>query len=180
MKIKVKYHDKDLKKLKHIGGKDKSVMIDLYTSEEVTIEAGEYKLLDLGISMELPKGYQANIVPRSSTFKKYGILQANSYGVIDGTYCGDNDRWKMPIYKPVSKNSIKKLMGDFIKDVVEDKEGIYKISEYVENIELDKITIPKNTRLCQFEINKVMEDVEIEEVKSLNNKDRGGLGSTGK
>ncbi len=55
-------------------------------------------LLPLGIAMELPKGYEAIVAPRSSTYKKYGIVQTNSIGVIDNSYCGDNDQWRMPVY----------------------------------------------------------------------------------
>lgn len=72
--------------------------IDLRSAEDVELKAGEFKLIDLGVSMKLPSGYEANVVPRSSTFKKWGILQTNSYGVIDSTYCGPNDVWKFPAY----------------------------------------------------------------------------------
>lgn len=72
--------------------------IDLRSAEDVELKTGEFKLIDLGISMKLPPGYEANVVPRSSTFKKWGILQTNSYGVIDSTYCGPNDVWKFPAY----------------------------------------------------------------------------------
>ena len=62
------------------------------------LKAGEFKLIPLGVAMELPKGYEAHVVPRSSTFKNYGILQVNSCGIIDGSYCGDEDMWRMPVY----------------------------------------------------------------------------------
>ena len=62
------------------------------------MKAGEFRLIPLGIAMELPKGYEAHVVPRSSTFKSFGIIQTNSMGVIDETYCGDNDQWFMPAY----------------------------------------------------------------------------------
>ena len=48
--------------------------------------------------MELPQGYEAHIVPRSSTFKNFGLIQTNSCGVVDCTYCGDEDMWRMPVY----------------------------------------------------------------------------------
>lgn len=72
--------------------------IDLRSAEEVTLKAGEFRLISLGVSMRLPKGYEANIVPRSSTFKNWGILQTNSYGVVDDSYCGPDDIWMMPVY----------------------------------------------------------------------------------
>lgn len=70
--------------------------IDLCTKEDVILKAGEFKLIDLGVAMKLPKGYEALVVPRSSTFIKYGIIQTNSIGIIDETYCGNHDVWKFP------------------------------------------------------------------------------------
>ena len=72
--------------------------IDLYTYENITLKQGEQKYINLGISMKLPDGYEAIMAPRSSTFKNWGIMQANSIGVIDSTYCGDNDIWMFPAY----------------------------------------------------------------------------------
>ncbi len=94
--IKIKYFSDDLEELRYIDGK--SDWIDLRASEEVSLAAGEFRLIPLGVAMELPAGYEAHIVPRSSTFKNYGILQTNSMGVVDGSYCGDNDMWRMPVY----------------------------------------------------------------------------------
>ena len=94
--IKIKYHTNEIEKLRYIDGK--SDWIDLRAAEDVELKAGEFKLISLGVSMELPKGYEAHVVPRSSTFKTWGILQANSIGIIDESYCGDNDIWKMPVY----------------------------------------------------------------------------------
>ena len=71
---------------------------DLRASETVELKAGEFKLIPLGVAMQLPKGYEAHVVPRSSTFKNYGLLQVNSCGIIDGSYCGDDDMWRMPVY----------------------------------------------------------------------------------
>ena len=76
----------------------KSDWIDLRAAENVKLEQGEYKLIPLGVAMELPKGYEAHIVPRSSTFKNYGIIQTNHQAVIDNSYCGDNDQWYIPVY----------------------------------------------------------------------------------
>lgn len=95
MKIKIKYHDETIPKLKKITKGD---LIDLYAAETVTIKKGEFKLISLGVSMKLPKKYKANVYPRSSTFKNWGILQTNSVGQIDNSYCGTNDVWKYPAY----------------------------------------------------------------------------------
>ena len=92
--IKVKYFTGEIDKLTYIDGK--SDWIDLRASEEVTMKKGEFKLIPLGVAMELPEGYEAHIVPRSSTFKNFGILQTNHCGIIDQSYCGDNDMWRMP------------------------------------------------------------------------------------
>lgn len=75
---------------------EKGDWIDLRAAETVTMEAGEYRVISLGISMKLPEGYEAYVVPRSSTFKKWGILLVNSTGIIDNSYCGDNDVWGFP------------------------------------------------------------------------------------
>ena len=94
--IKVKYFVDGIDELCAVAGK--SDWIDLHAAEEVTLKAGEFRLIPLGVAMALPEGYEAHIVPRSSTFKNYGILQANSMGVVDGSYRGDNDQWRMPVY----------------------------------------------------------------------------------
>ena len=94
--IRIKYFTDAIERLTYIDGK--SDWIDLRASEEVTLKAGEFCLIPLGVAMELPEGYEAHVVPRSSTFKNYGIIQTNSCGIIDGTYCGDDDMWRMPVY----------------------------------------------------------------------------------
>jgi dUTP pyrophosphatase len=94
--IQVKYFTDKIEKLTYIGGK--SDWIDLRAAEDVELKAGEFHLIPLGVAMELPKGYEAHIVPRSSTFKNFGIIQTNHMGIIDETYCGDNDQWFMPAY----------------------------------------------------------------------------------
>lgn len=94
--IKIKYFTDRIEKLTYIDGK--SDWIDLRAAESVDLKKGEFKLIPLGVAMELPKGYEAHIVPRSSTFKNFGIIQTNHQGVIDSSYCGDNDEWKMPVY----------------------------------------------------------------------------------
>ena len=95
-KIRIKYFTDKIDKLEYIEGK--SDWIDLRASETVELKAGEFKLIPLGIAMELPKGYEAHVVPRSSTFKNYGILQTNSCGIIHCTYGGDEAMWRRPVY----------------------------------------------------------------------------------
>ena len=94
-KILVKYFTDKIDKLEKISIGD---WIDLRATETVELKQGEFKLIPLGIAMQLPKGYEAWIVPRSSTFKHYGIIQTNSIGIVDESYCGDNDQWFMPVY----------------------------------------------------------------------------------
>ena len=94
--IKIKYFTDKIDRLTYIDGK--SDWIDLRAAEEISLMAGEFRLIPLGVAMELPKGYEAHVVPRSSTFKNFGIIQTNHQGVIDGSYCGDNDQWFMPAY----------------------------------------------------------------------------------
>lgn len=95
MQIKIKYHNKNIDKIKKIAVGD---WIDLRAAETVELKEGEYKLISLGVSMQLPKGYEAHVVPRSSTFKNFGIIQTNHHGIIDESYCGDDDVWKFPAY----------------------------------------------------------------------------------
>ena len=92
--IKIKYHSDAIDKLTYIDGK--SDWIDLRVAEEVEFKAGEFKLINLGISMKLPEGYEAHVAPRSSTFKNFGLLQVNSIGIIDNSYSADEDIWRWP------------------------------------------------------------------------------------
>lgn len=140
--IKIKYFTDKIDKLAYIDGK--SDWIDLRASEEVTLKQGEFALVPLGVAMELPKGYEAHIVPRSSTYKNFGVIQANHCGVVDGSYCGDNDMWRMPVLA--------------VRDTV----------------------IHVNDRICQFRIMKNQPEINFDEVKHLEETDRGGFGSTGK
>ena len=92
--IKILYHSKEIEKLCYVDGK--SDWIDLRAAEEVEMKAGDFRYIDLGISVELPRGYEMIIVPRSSTYKNFGILQPNSPGVVDESYSSDEDVIKMP------------------------------------------------------------------------------------
>lgn len=140
MEIKIKYM-RDVEPIKLLECGD---WIDLRTAEDVELKAGEYKMIPLGVAMELPKGYEALMLPRSSTFKKYGVILVNSMGVIDESYCGDSDEWNFLAYA--------------LKDT----------------------TIPKNERICQFRIMEHQPPVTMVEVDVLGNKNRGGIGSTGR
>lgn len=91
--IKIVYHNKNIGKIEEIAGGD---WLDLRAAETVEMKAGEFKLISLGVSMKLPEGYEAHMAPRSSTFKKWGILQVNSVAVIDNSYSGTNDIWRYP------------------------------------------------------------------------------------
>lgn len=93
--IKIKYFDDEIEKLCYIDGK--SDWIDLRAAKDVVLKKGDFALIPLGVAMQLPEGYEAHVVPRSSTFKNFGIIQTNHQGVIDCSYCGDNDQWFMPV-----------------------------------------------------------------------------------
>lgn len=92
--IKIKYFDNEIDKIEKISIGD---WIDLRSAETVQLKKGEFHLVPLGVGMKLPDGYEANIVPRSSTYKNFKVLQTNSFGVIDNSYSGDNDQWFYPV-----------------------------------------------------------------------------------
>lgn len=141
LEIKIKYFT-DIEPIKFIAGK--SDWYDLRSAEDVEMKAGEFRLIRLGVAMQLPKGYEAHMAPRSGTFKNFGIIQTNHVAVIDETYCGDNDEWLYPAYA--------------LRDTV----------------------IHKNDRICQFRIIEHQPPLEFKTVTKLDNKDRGGFGTTGK
>ncbi len=140
-KIEIKYIDDEMIRLDYIEGK--SDWIDLRCSEDIDLKQGEWKLIPLGVAMRLPKGYEAHIVPRSSTFKNFGIIQTNHMGVIDSSYSGDDDWWRLPA------------------------------------LAMRDTHISKNERICQFRIVKNQPAIEFEIVDHLDEKNRGGFGSTG-
>ena len=92
--IKVKYM-RGVQKIERFNVGD---WIDLRAAEDISLNAGDFALIPLGVAMELPEGYEALVAPRSSTFKKLGILLANSIGIIDESYKGDGDEWHFPAY----------------------------------------------------------------------------------
>ena len=93
--IKVKYFNDRVERIKPICNGD---WIDLRAATSMHLMRGDHALIPLGVAMQLPAGYEAILAPRSSSFKKWGILQTNSIGVIDESYCGDNDQWLMSVY----------------------------------------------------------------------------------
>lgn len=148
LQIKIKYFNDELERLTKIT---KGNWIDLRAAENVTLKKGEFKLIRLGIAMELPRGYEAHVVPRSSTFKNFGVIQTNHQGVVDGPdretgeggYCGNEDEWFFPAL------------------AVRDTE------------------IHVNDRICQFRIMEQQPEITFEEVTELTGPNRGGHGSTG-
>ncbi len=92
--IRIRYFTDKIDRLSYID--DRSDWIDLRAAADVTLKAGEFRLIPLGVAMKLPEGYEAHVVPRSSTFKNFGIIQTNHFGIIDETYCGDGDQWYFP------------------------------------------------------------------------------------
>ena len=93
--VYIKYFDPELEQVQK---NRKGDWIDLRAAETTELGAGEFKLIPLGIAMKLPDGYEAHVVPRSSTFKNFGIIQTNGIGIIDNSYCGNNDQWFFPAY----------------------------------------------------------------------------------
>lgn len=156
-RIKIKYFEGATK----LKINPKGNCIDVYAREDIFIPQFEMKLVPLGFAMELPKGKIARLFPRSSTFKTWGVIQVNSVGIIDESYCGDNDEWKEPLLCIQPKDE--KLIGD---------NGIVKTYQR-------GTWIRQGDKIAQFEIVDAMIMPEFEEVEYLNNKDRNGFGSTG-
>lgn len=148
MKIKIKYFTDKIEKITKIT---KGNWIDLRAAEDIVIKEGEHKLIPLGIAMKLPRGYEAHVLPRSSTYKNFGIIQTNHMGIIDGPdlktgeggYCGNDDQWFMSV------------------------------------IAMRDTEIHVNDRICQFRIMKQQPEIEFDEVDVLDGPNRGGHGSTG-
>lgn len=94
-KITIRYRDDSIERLRYIDGK--SDWIDLRAAEDIEMKKGEFRMIPLGVAMRLPEGYEALVVPRSSMYKNFGLIQTNSMGVIDETYCGPDDWWMLPV-----------------------------------------------------------------------------------
>ena len=135
MKMKIKYFE-GATKLKKIS---KGNWIDVYASKDVFVPLNERAMIPLGFALELPKGWEGHLAPRSSTFKTWGIIQTNSVGVVDDTYIGDNDQWHMPVYCLDSKNE----GGTWIKQG--DKIGQFRIMEVMPEIEFEEVEVFNNS-----------------------------------
>lgn len=165
MKLRIKYFE-GATKLKKIS---KGNWIDVYARKDVFVPEGERAMIPLGFALELPKGWEGHLAPRSSTFKTWGIIQTNSVGVVDDTYIGDNDEWCMPVYCLQGKHK------EFTQEEIE------KAREYMRFKMLSRVGtwIRKGDKIGQFRIMEVMPEIEFEEVEHLDNENRGGFGSTG-
>ena len=137
--IKVNTHGNKLPETIEVGD-----WIDLRAAETVNLAKGDYRLISMGISMQLPDGYEAHMLPRSSTFRRWGIIMACSMGIIDNSFNGDGDVWGFPA------------------------------------IALRDTVIYEGDRIAQFRIIPKQPPVGFVEVTSLGNKNRGGIGSTGR
>lgn len=148
MHIRVKYFNGQ----QPIEVKANGNWIDLRANEDIFVPKGEARKIPLGIAMELPEGYEAHLLPRSSTFKNFGLIQTNGQGIIDTSYCGDNDEWGMNVFCLHPMTMINGLEGTMVH---------------------------KGDRICQFRIMKSQPEIIFETVETLGNADRGGFGSTG-
>lgn len=152
MKIRIKYFE-GATKLKKI---EKGNWIDLYSNQDIFIKLGENEMIPLGFALELPKGWEGHVAPRSSTFKTWGLIQTNSIGIVDDTYIGDNDQWHMPVYCLQPRNV-----------------------EIIDGCKQEGTWVKKGDKIGQFRIMEVMPQLEFEEVDCLGNGNRGGFGTTG-
>lgn len=143
--IKIKYHSKELTRIQSY---DKGDWIDLRCAEETHLKSGEFAMISLGISIKIPEQYEMWLAPRSSTFKKFGIIQTNSIGIIDNSYCGNIDIIKMPVI----------AMRDTVIPFDE------RIAQF-RFIPRMKYSMPEN-------------EIRFIEVSDLGTTDRGGFGSS--
>ena len=157
--LKVKYLSPDIPKLQITTNGD---WIDVYSAKSLFIKHHQHVLIPLGFALQLPEGYEAHLAPRSSLFKKTGLIVTNSVGVIDESYCGDDDEWKLAVYClfPVERNK-HFAFADGSKKT-------YTGS-----------SVMTGDKIAQFRIMKKMPPVRFEEVEHLENPSRGGFGSTG-
>lgn len=148
MKLRIKYFN-GAKRLQKI---EKGNWIDVYSNKDLFIPENERAMIPLGFALELPKNWEGHLLPRSSTFKTWGIIMTNGEGIVDDTFIGDNDQWHMPVYCLQGKHIENGINGTWIR---------------------------KGDKIGQFRIMEVMPPVEFEEVESFGNEERGGFGSTG-
>lgn len=129
MKLRVKY----LQDATRMNKITKGNWIDVYAYQDTFVPEGERAMINLGFALELPKGWEGHLAPRSSTFKTWGVIQTNSVGVVDDTYIGDNDIWHMPVYCLQAKDE----NGTWIKKG--DKIGQFRIMEVMPEIEFEEV-----------------------------------------
>ena len=139
---------------------NKGDLIDLYAYEDVFVPYMGQTLVSLGFSLKLPKGYMAKLYPRSSTFKTWGVIQTNHVGIIDNSYCGNNDIYMYPVQCTMAKQTEKVMING------------HKVT-------ISGTWIKKGDRICQMEICEVPPTIEFNKVDDLQTEDRGGFGSTG-
>ena len=151
--LKIKYADKDFPTLEITKKGD---WIDLKSTKDYELKAGESAMIDLGVAMKLPEEFEAWLVPRSGTFKKYGLIQTNGIGIIDNSYSGNNDIWKMPVY---ATRDTKVCKGDRLCQ--------FRLNERMSSI------------FNGFDTNCNFRNLYIIETDQLDDNDRGGFGSTG-
>lgn len=154
MKMRIKYFEGAVKLEKITKGN----WIDVYANKTMFIPEGTNAMVPLGFALELPKGWEGRLAPRSSTYKTWGIIQTNSMGIVDDSYIGDNDEWCMPVYC---------LNGTTIHNI--DGSGVKQRGTHIFS----------GDKIGQFRIMEVMPEIEFEEVEEFGNADRGGFGSTG-
>lgn len=148
------------------GGYGHSVGIDVALAEDVELHYGEFKICSLGFTMKVPDGYKADLRPRSSTFKTWGVIQANHLGLFEPSYSSVEDVWAIPLFRPLDYVALQQLaIGD--KSILD-----------------DVLVIPKGTRIGQIEIFKAQDEIELnlmsnEDYAKKHHKVRGGFGSTG-
>ena len=155
--LKIRYHDEKYGELEEIKKIEIGDWIDLYTAENVNVTPGTYVKIPLGISVSIPHGYTMLLAPRSSTFSKYNLILTNSIGIIDESYCGDQDMLYALMFSPLRENDLK---------------------VYVDEKVLLPYVIHKGTRLVQFTLVK-QTDFSMTKVDKLDGPNRGGIGSTG-
>lgn len=129
MKLRVKY----LQDATRMNKITKGNWIDVYAYQDIFVPEGGRAMINLGFALELPKGWEGHLAPRSSTFKTWGIIQTNSVGVVDDTYIGDNDIWHMPVYCLQAKDE----NGTWIRKG--DKIGQFRIMEVMPEIEFEEV-----------------------------------------
>lgn len=194
MELKIKYFD-GATKLKKIS---KGNWIDVYSREDIFVPQGEQRLIPLGFALELPQGWEGHLAPRSSTFKKWGVIQTNHVGIVDDSYIGDNDEWMMPIYCLESKKyefteteMVDKFDKSFFGNITikKDNDGNEVYFAYKQDKKCGYITssiinkkgtwIRQGDKIGQMRVMECQPNLEFIEVEFFGNADRGGFGTTG-